>query len=247
MKNILSPFSVLLTMVLIASCSSTERTTAEKSDNMVVKISENPNQSIYVIKGSAYDHPTLVVWVEDMEGNYISTIYITKSFASGKYTYEMIGDSTWANREGPSYQPAALPYWTYKKGLINGKELVPTPEHPFIDAYTGATPKNSFVLENRTTIDLSKYRMLLEINQLGDWNNYWTNDSYPESAAYKRSAQPSLIYSVDIDQSSQEYYLNPMGHGDPRGVSGKLYTNISTITTAKNILQEIKVSFKPSN
>ncbi len=247
MKNTLTIFSVLVLLSMITSCSSTEKAASNLMESNVITINENPNQRILVSKGNNFDHPTLVIWVEDIEGNYISTIYITKSFASGEYNYEMLGDSIWLNREGPSYQPASLPYWTYKKGLINDKELVPTTQNPFIDAYTGATPTSSFTINRKSENKTKNYKILLEINQLGDWNRYWTNDKYPESAAYKNSAQPSLVYSVVIDQNSQEYYLNPIGHGDPLGNSGKLYTNISTLTTAKNILEEIVVSFKSNN
>jgi hypothetical protein len=247
MKSILSFFSLFVLITLITSCFSTEKTTSKQEDNQLITMSENPNQSIYVIKDSSFDHPTLVIWIEDIDGNYISTIYITKSFASGNYSHEMIGDSNWLNSEGPSYQPAALPYWTYKKGLINNVDLIPTPVNPFVDAYTGATPTSSFVISNRSELLSEKYRILLEINQSGDWNSYWTNDKYPQSKAYKNSAQPSLVYSVVIDNSSSEFFLNPIGHGDPTGTSGKLFTDISTLTTANEILKAIKVSIKSNN
>lgn len=236
--------SIIVFFLVISGCNSYEKAASSNNEVQPIMIDENGNQTISITRGVYFDHPTFVIWIEDLDGNYLSTIYITKSYASGVYAHEMVNDSLWLNREGPSYQPAALPYWTMKKGLINDKELVPTKENPFVDAYTGATPMNNLAIRNNSYSDSKKYKVLLEVNQLGDWNNYWTNIKYPQSSAYKNSAQPSFVYSVIIDHSSSEYFLNPIGHGDPIGMSGKLFTNISNHTTAKEILKEVRVTIK---
>jgi hypothetical protein len=85
---------------------------------------------------------------------------------------------------------------------------------------------------------------LLEINQSWDWNQYWTNNKYPDNAAYKHSAQPSLIYAVTINSADSIYYMNPIGHGDPKGESGNLFTNIGTLSSAKEIFESIKIEIK---
>jgi hypothetical protein len=82
---------------------------------------------------------------------------------------------------------------------------------------------------------------MLEINQSWDWNKYWTNSKFPESKAYKHSSQPSIIYSVEINKNQNTYYMNPIGHGSPTGSNGELYTNLNTLTTAKKILEMVKV------
>jgi polyphosphate kinase len=38
--------------------------------------------------------------------------------------------------------------------------------------------------------------------------------------------------------------LNPIGHGHYSGKDGKLYTDISTLTTAKNIAEKLTIRFK---
>jgi len=246
MKYLIILATSLISIIALSGCNSSEKTTSSYIKQSII-IDVNGDQNISITRGSSFDHPTFVIWIEDLAGNYLSTIYITKSYASGSYEHELVNDSLWLNREGPSYQPAALPYWTYKKGLINGVEIIPTIENPFIDAYTGATPNTSFSIINNSYSETKEYRMLLEINQLGDWNNYWTNTKYQKSNAYKHSAQPSLVYSVVIDQNSSDFYLNPIGHGDPLGANGKLNTNLSTLTTAKDILKEIRVTIKSNN
>lgn len=193
-------------------------------------------------KGKAFNHPTFVIWAEDLDGKYLKTIYITKSYSSGIYANQMHGDTLWLPQQGPSYQPAALPYWTHKKGLIDNVGLIPTPDHPFVDAYIGATPQNSFRFETQN-ID-QNYRLLVEVNQAWDWNKFWTNNKYPENEAYKHSAQPSLIYAVIIDSADSVLYLNPIGHGSPTGENGKLYTDLTTITSAKQIFSSIRALIK---
>ncbi len=79
-----------------------------------------------------------------MNGKYVETIFVTKSYASGIYGYEMVGDSVWRSVSGKSIQPAALPYWTYKKGKINGKTYVPTPDNPFVDGLYRSNTKTKF-------------------------------------------------------------------------------------------------------
>jgi len=242
MKSFATFFSIIILVTFLTACFSTGRVKAKNEESTVITIADNSNQTICVTKGSSFDHPTFVIWKEDNEGNYISTIYITKAYSSGKYSHEMVNDSLWLNREGPSYQPASLPYWTYKKGLINNTDLVPSIENPLVDAYTGATPTTNFIIKSKNDYSNKEYRILFEVNQFGDWNSFWTNDKYPQSNAYKHSAQPSLIYSVTIDNSKSEYLLEPIGHGDPIGLGGNLFADISTLTTAKQILKEIKVS-----
>ncbi|MBN1251147.1 MAG: hypothetical protein JXA16_03360 [Bacteroidales bacterium] len=137
-----------------------------------------------------------------------------------------------------------MPYWTYKKGLINNKTFVPTKENPFVDAYSGATPKNNFVFETLNISKIKKYRILLEVNQTWDWNKFWNNSKFPNNNAYKHSAQPSVIYAVTINEKDSVYLLNPIGHGNPTGENGNLYTNLSTLCSAKEIFNSIKIEIK---
>ena len=231
---------ILVSLTLLFSCKTAKETQVEMLNISVSDKTNSNDFSITFYKGENYNHPTFVLWIESLSGEYIKTLYITKSYASGIFGHELVGDSIWKKNPGPSLQPAALPYWTHKKGLINGKFLIPTPEHPFIDAYTGATPNKDFELKSSSNLD-SKYRILLEVNQTWDWNQYWTNSKYPESKAYSHSAQPSLIYSVEINNNQKTYYMNPIGYGSPTGSDGELYTDLSTLTSVKDIYKMIKI------
>jgi hypothetical protein len=237
-------FTIILSLTLF-TCDTTRSSVEIEQYKDSLKITDN-NESIVIsiLKGKSYNHPTFVIWMEDMQERYLETIFITKSFATGVFGHGALSDSTWDNKPGESIQPAALPYWSYKKGLIDNTVIVPTKDHPFVDAYTGATPKGDFEFETGRGKAKRPYRILVEVNQTWDWNNYWTNNKYPESVNYKHSAQPSLVYSVTIGETGNAFYLNPIGHGDPKGESGSLYTDISTLTGAKEIFKTIKVNIK---
>jgi len=240
MKKITIFFTTILIFALLGSCSSSKLTT----ETIVYKDNKaGHNLSIELIKGEAFNNPTYVIWMEDMDGNFLKTIFITKSYATGIYGHKMTSDSTWSNEEGESIQAAALPYWTHKKGLIDGKHLIPTPKHPYVDAYAGATPKSDFIFQTDDSSMEKPYRILLEVNQPWDFNKYWTNSKYIDNLQYKRSAQPSVIYSVTVNTDESEYFLNPIGHGDPIGENGKLYTNLSNLTTSKEIFKSIKLNY----
>jgi len=237
-KNIIK--ILFISLISLSACKTIEKANNKILEISLNKLSNNENLTISFFKGESYNHPSFVLWIENLNGDYIKTLYVTKSYASGIFGYELVGDSIWKRNPGPSLQPAALPYWTYKKGLIEDKYLIPTPEHPYIDAYTGATPKENFQIKSKFDLN-KKYKLMLEINQSWDWNKYWTNNKFPKSKAYSHSSQPSIIYSVEINNKQNTFYMNPIGHGSPTGEDGNLYTDLSTLTTAKNIFKMIKV------
>lgn len=244
MKNIqnLLFVAILTSILLMNSCKTTTNT-----GNLITyedNIQTNSNLTIRLEKGESFNGPTFVIWNESMDEKYLNTVFITKSYASGIFGHQMKNDSVWLNEKGASHQPAILPYWTHRKGLIDGEFLIPEPAHPFVDGYTGATPQSDF--EFKTVIESNKmpYRIFVEVNQARDWNKHWTTTKMTESKAYKHSAQPSIIYSATINAKDSVFYLNPVGHGNPTGENGKLFTNLSTLTTAKTIYKSIKVSIR---
>lgn len=198
------------------------------------------------LKGESFNHPTFAIWVEDPNGNYVETIFVTQYFASGTFGNADAGDGTWKADKGESIRPAALPYWAHKRNVISRDSLyVPTPENPVTDAITGATPTNSFVLQtNMDTHAKDKVIVLFEINQSWDWNDYWTNDKYPEDKDYLASSQPSVVYAAEIDLKQKDFKteLKPIGHGHYSGKDGSLTKDLSTLSTALEISNQINVS-----
>ena len=194
-------------------------------------------------KGQYHNHPLFSIWLADEKGNYIQTLYVSESIGRGVFKHATRVNGKWM--EGEIQRPAALPYWTHQRNVINEFGTYnPTQKHPVIDGYTGATPMASFILHAKTGRPLKgRYKIMLELNQAWNWNEYWTNDKYPDDAEYKASSQPALVYSVDIDTNNPQplYSMIPIGHSHYTGADGSLTTDLSTITTALEIAKKITV------
>ncbi len=197
-------------------------------------------------KGSEFYYPLLAIWIEDLNGNYIQTLYVSQSIAKGVFNYGKLEDNQWV--KDTKRRPAALPYWGHKRGIKAEDGLyIPTPDTPIADAYTGPTPQDNFILKTKSDKKLpQRFTILMEINQSWDWNEYWTNNKFPDDDDYKTSSQPALVYSVNINMDSerQNYILQLIGHSHYSGKDGKLYTDLSTITTAKEIIESVSVEIK---
>jgi hypothetical protein len=206
------------------------------------------NLEITALTGKHHNHPTFSVWIETPEEEYIQTLFVTKSLATGLYRRGQLTDSTWMEGPGVAVRPATLPYWLHKHTFnsSDGSKL-PSPGNPVPDAYSGATPENNFQLKTTTDhVIKGKFRILLEVNQPWDWNEHWHNDLHPGNRNYMTSCQPAVVYAVTIDPSSnvREYWLNPIGHSHYAGENGLLYTDLSTLSTALHIFRQVKVTIK---
>ena len=196
-------------------------------------------------KGKEHNHPLFAVWLADENGKYIQTLYVSKSVGKGYFEHGSRNTGRWM--PGEIQRPATLPYWAHQRGVMN--ELgtyLPTPKNPVPDAYSGATPLSSFILNVKTDKKLSgKYRIYLELNQSWDWNEYWTNNKYPDDKEYITSSQPALVYSADFDtsQAGREIELKPVGRSHYAGSDGQLYTDLNTLTTALKIAKKITLTF----
>ena len=194
-------------------------------------------------KGKAHNHALLAIWLEDVDSNYIQTLYVSQSIATSVFRYGSAGWGHWD--EAVVRRPAALPYWGHQRGIQASDGLyLPDPENPIPDAYSGATPKTDFILQTRADSYLpARFRVLLEINQPWDWNQYWTNNKFPDDREYKTSSQPALVYEAVVDQNDgkNEYEMKAIGHSHYSGKDGRLYTDLSTLTTALQIADRIVV------
>ena len=207
---------------------------------------EGPAIRIEFIKGASHNHPLMAIWIEDMQGNYVQTIYVAESIGKGIFQHGDASTGKWMPGEIP--RPAALPVWSHRRGIQSEDGLyLPTPQNPVPDAYTGPTPPQSFVIESKLERnDLRQFLVFFEINQTWDWNEYWTNNKYPDNDEYKTSCQPALVYKaiVNLDDEQKEYRMRVVGHSHYAGEDGEIYEDLSTFTTALKIAEEIKIVFE---
>lgn len=235
-------------VALLTACQN-KKINSETTEKLTSNVEgEGISIAIQFIAGAEHNHPTFAFWLEDLEGNYIETLFVTRYLASGIYGHGSLGEGKWDNKAGEAKRPATLPYWLHKRGIkADGTTFLPTPEQPVPDAISGATPLNDFTLSTKASASLpQKFRLLMEINQPWDWNEYWHNNRYPDNSDYKTSCQPAMVYAVTIDQSDDDvtYFLNPIGHSHYAGEDGSLFTDLTTITTAKNIVYKVSASIQ---
>lgn len=244
---------IFIAAIGLSSCSPAgegKSSRARKQDSIII-IESNIDGAgkaigIEMVKGKEYNHPSFVFWIEDMGGNYIQTLFVTRAIGQGIFSYGDKSSGIW--KPGEVRRPAALPYWAHKRGIMTEDGLlVPTPRSKVPDAYSGATPAGSFSLTSRSDAPLEgTLRLMLELNQPWDWNEYWTNSRFPNDSDYVSSCQPAIVYEalIDFGQPGSTVVMKPIGHSHYAGKTGELFTDLSTITTALYIVEKIKVTVK---
>lgn len=228
---------------LILSCNS-NRPIGNKEESGIDTVITNlnaggQNVSMRVFVGTEHNHPIMAVWVEDLEGNYLQTLYVAQSIATGIFRHAIEKNGSWI--PGEQRRPAALPRWGHQRGIqANDGYFLPEPSNPVADAYTGATPSRSFILKSKLDKPINQaLNVFLEINQSWDWNEHWTNTLYPDDAEYKTSSQPAVIYRVELDPSSPGEWkmMRVIGRSHHSGGDGEIYSDIEKLTTALEIVR----------
>jgi hypothetical protein len=240
-------FTFLVTVLPLASCkspSASQETVLKPSEIRTNPEGNGARLTIAFTPGKAHNHPLMALWIEDLSGNFIQNIYIPQSIARGVFRHGSTQTGKWT--EGEIRRPAALPYWGHKWGVKAADGLyLPTKQNPLPDAVSGATPAADFVLySNIMDKNLKKFRILMEINQAWDWNDFWNNNKYPGDMEYATSCQPALVYAslIDLDAGINSVVLQAIGHSNYAGKDGNLDPDLSTLTTALEIVGKITVS-----
>jgi hypothetical protein len=216
------------------------------------KIATLPDEKgVYLIiefeKGKHHNHPLMAFWVEDTMGNYLQSLFVAESIAKGYFRHGDARSGRW--QPGPLRRPAALPFWGHKRGIrASDGYYLPESINPMPDAVSGATPKGDFILNTRLKENTPELiYILMEINQSWDWNRYWHNNRFPDDEHYKTSSQPALVYQarVDLSRPNGSFKFEIAGHSHWSGATGDIFPDISTITTALEIVKNLNVEVMP--
>ncbi|MBX2848426.1 MAG: hypothetical protein KTR16_08900 [Acidiferrobacterales bacterium] len=187
--------------------------------------------------------PQMAVWLEDIDGKFIETLYVTKKASDSSYLQGFFG-------EEQARRPEALPHWAHSRGVREDDGLLmPSADQPIADALTGATPLSSFELQSVTTATTGELVVKLEINRSFDFNEVYHPGAFPDDPIYSgsgNSAQPSLIYAarIDLDQDTPYYFMDLIGHGHHSGKTGEVYPDFTGITTAKDMVKRAIVGVR---
>jgi hypothetical protein len=208
------------------------------------------------LKGKHFWNPQVVVWLEDSVGNYLETLLVTTSTAKGLFysgrsaSNFKESDDTKTTQNVPTRRVDALPYWSHKRGHKYSDGFYSPPQgEPMPDGITGATPSENFYFKSTSPrLDqLKSFRILVEVNVAFDENEFYSEYDFPDDSLYHGGTgllgQPSLIYSTVVrkDDESRYYVLQLAGHGHHSGSTGEIFSDLSTITTAKYVVERIVV------
>ncbi|WP_106790782.1 hypothetical protein [Aquimarina sp. Aq78] len=208
--------------------------------------------TIDLLRSEHYWHPQMAVWLEDENSNYIETLFVSKATAKGlffggrsKDNFKNFDENKDAS--GDYRRVNALPVWSYKRDVQYPDGLyVPPSNNPLPDAITGATILDNFKLLSSVK-NLSKFKLKIEINVAFDDNEYYSEYDFPEDGTFHNGTgqlgQPSIIFETFIDMNDdKKYYLMELiGHGHHSGQDGNVNSDLSTLTTAKRIVERIVV------
>lgn len=148
--------------------------------------------SVAVNPGEAYSKraPQIAVWVEDSDGTYIDTLFVTKKASGNKW----IGSP----KDG---RPESLPDWYRAKGQ-NPAEKISKDE---VDATTSATPKKGIVISKDLELEKGKtYVFKCQANQSFDYNDYYTKKNSGVDG------QPAVLYTGEIIPDGTEKEIKLM-------------------------------------
>lgn len=174
--------------------------------------------------------PQIAIWVEDLAGNYITSIYVSHKIAT----------ESWQSNDG-NRRKEALPVWCYARGIQYSDGLyLPTEDEPLVDGISGATPQDNFDVKMRPVGNLKQFVVKVELNHSTDWN-----DNYPKNAK-ESSGQPAVVYATEIDLNSnqKQYTATLIGHSSPDGSNGGIYPDTSSLTSALKIAKEITINIQ---
>ena len=166
--------------------------------------------SVAVNPGEAYSKraPQIAVWVEDSDGTYVDTLFVTKKASGNKW----IGSP----KDG---RPESLPDWYRAKGQ-NPAVKIPKEE---LDATTRATPKKGIVIEKDLPLEKGKsYVFKCQANQSFDYNEYYTKKNSGVDG------QPAVLYCGELiaDGTEKEISLEFSGSRENLTTADKIIESI---------------------
>lgn len=222
-------------------------------------------------KGPYFQWPQYAIWLETLDGEFIQPLYITEKLAQNKFAIKVTrrnpdqvftSNPLLAEHEGHEIfeyvsepetneqrmRPESLPVFLHKLAIETADGVfVPTGNDSTIDAYSGATLLDHFLLSSRAAKPLPDiYKVRLEINQSFDFNEYYSSNRYPDDPIYSGdgyTAQPSVVYEAIIDTKLPQRYF-PMtlaGRGHHSGANGELHPDLENLTTALELVDRVIV------
>ena len=246
------PFRSLMDHGAKSKAASSQEVNIRAHEIIEMNMEEDVRISIDLLKGEHYWHPQMAVWMEDDQGNYLETLFVSNATAKGLFYGGRSKDNfkefdVTRDASGDYRRVNALPVWSHKRNVRYADGMyVPSHKDSFPEAISGATISESFKMF--TSIPYNQnFRLRIEINVAFDDNEYYSEFDFPEDEVYHsgtgQMGQPSIVFDTRIDLlDGKKYYLMELiGHGHQSGQTGVLYEDLTTLTTAREIVERIVV------
>ncbi|MBF2755134.1 MAG: hypothetical protein ISN29_07750 [Gammaproteobacteria bacterium AqS3] len=191
--------------------------------------------------------PQMALWVEDGEGRFLKTLYLTSKAADSSYQSVDIFSDEIVRR------PEALPIWSHRRGVRAADGLfMPLPDQPAGDATTAATPVADYELSSVLPEGAGELTLYMEVNRSFDFNEFWHRDKFPDDPVYTgggNSGQPSLLYSLRLGALGGETLhrfarMDLIGRGHHSGADGEVYP-LEGFSTALQLISVALVEINP--
>lgn len=169
--------------------------------------------SVAVNPGEAYSKraPQIAVWVEDSDGTYVDTLFVTKKASGNKW----IGSP----KDG---RPESLPDWYRAKGQNPAVKI----SKDDLDATTSATPKKGIVISKDLELEKGKtYVFKCQANQSFDYNEYYTKKNSGVDG------QLAVLYAGEMipDGTEKEIKLEFSGSREKLTTADKIIESIYVV------------------
>lgn len=180
----------------------------------------------------------MAIWLVNEHGVFVDTVYVTRKVAGEGLGNRGGGiDDKWGGS-----RLSVLPVWAHQRGIdYGGGNFYPTKDKPLVDAMSSATPKaGEFVLLwHQKVLKQGKYYYYIEVNKSFDDNEHHNYSWY--------RGQPSVIWqgSLSVGDQISESNAKIIGHGHVAGIDGSINPDLSTLTTALELIGKAEAIYKP--
>ena len=181
----------------------------------------------------------LAVWLEDEQGGFVDTVYVTRKVAKKGLGNRKGGIDDKVGGERLS----VLPVWAHRRGVDYGDgNFYPTKESPLPDAVTSATPKKGEFVRTwapAAPLEPGTYFYFIEVNKS------WDDNEHHDYSWYR--GQPSVVWrgSLVVGDEVSKGEARIIGHGHVAGADGNIGGDLSTLTTALKLIEKAEATYRP--
>jgi hypothetical protein len=181
----------------------------------------------------------MAIWLADGQGKFIDTIYVTRKVALKGLGNRGGGlDDKWGGS-----RLSVLPVWAHHRGVdYGGGNFYPSKKKPLADAISSATPKAGEFIWNwhsDASLKPGEYVYYIEVNKSFDDNQHHDYSWY--------RGQPSVVWKgvIPVGEKPSASKAGIIGHGAVDGADGKIAPDVSSLTTALELIESAEVTFTP--